>query len=180
MNANQLRELQAPFKERYKQSPGEALITLSAKGDIDDSGLVCTVATAGESVEAGLHPATGGSGMEACSGDMLLQSLCACAGVTLRAVATALEIPIQGGSVNASGTLDMRGTLGVSGDVNVGFQNIDLSFDLKTEATEEQRTLLVKLTERYCVVFQTLANKPKLTVSHKLKSQNSGSVQPRA
>ncbi len=175
MDSSQLRKLQTPFKERYKQSPKEALITLVAEGDIDSSGLICTVTAGTASIEAGLHPATGGTGLEACSGDMLLQSLCACAGVTLRAVATALEIPIQGGSVNASGTIDMRGTLGVDGEASVGFKNIDLSFNLRTEATEEQLALLLKLTERYCVVFQTLSNKPALKILHEKEAKNTAS-----
>ena len=165
MNSESLRELQAPFKERYRHSPEAALITLRAQGNIDDSGVACTVDTGDALIEAGLHPSAGGSGLQACSGDMLLQALCACAGVTLRAVATALKIPIKEGSVHASGSLDMRGTLGVANEAPVGFKSIDLSFDLNAEATEEELSLLIKLTERYCVVFQTLTGNPKLTIT---------------
>ena len=165
MNSAALRDLQGPFKERYKRKPKAALIRLSAKGSIDDSGVSCTVESGNALIEAGLHPSTGGSGLQACSGDMLLQALCACAGVTLRAVATALEIPIKGGFVSASGILDMRGTLGVASEAPVGFKNIDLSFELNTEATKEELALLIKLTERYCVVFQTLRCNPKLSVT---------------
>lgn len=165
MNSKGLRELQAPFKERYKSQPEAALIRLEAKGNIDESAIACTVESRNSMVEAGLHPSTGGTGLQACSGDMLLEALCACAGVTLRAVATALEIPVEEGCVHASGIVDMRGTLGVASEAPVGFKNIDLTFDLKTEATEEELALLIKLTERYCVVLQTLTCSPKLTVS---------------
>ena len=165
MKADDLRELQAPFKARYKDQPEAALITLRAQGDLDDSGIACTVDTGKALVEAGLHPSTGGSGVQACSGDMLLQALCACAGVTMRAVATALEIPIRKGVVRTEGVLDVRGTLGVDRDAAVGFKSIDLAFDLDTDASEAQFASLFKLTERYCVVFQTLSVKPELTVS---------------
>jgi len=165
MNSKSLRELQAPFKERYKCQPEAALIRLEAKGNIDESAIACTVESSNAMVEAGLHPSTGGTGLQACSGDMLLEALCACAGVTLRAVATALEIPVEEGSVYASGIVDMRGTLGVASEAPVGFKNIDLTFDLKTEATEEELALLIKLTERYCVVLQTLTCSPELTVN---------------
>ena len=164
MNSKNLRELQAPFKERYRRDPETALIRLEARGNIDESAIVCNVESNNAVVEAGLHPSTGGTGLQACSGNMLLEALCACAGVTLRAVATALEIPVKEGSVHASGTLDMRGTLGVASEAPVGFKNIDLSFDLESEATKEELSLLIKLTERYCVVLQTLTLSPKLSV----------------
>jgi len=156
MQADELRALQAPLKEKYKTDPDQALVTLRASGRLDGSGVSCRVETGRALVEAGLHPATGGSGMQACSGDMLLEALAACAGVTLRAVATALDIPIRGGTVHAEGDLDFRGTLGVSKDVAVGFQTIRLKLDLDTDATREQLDTLLKLTERYCVVLQTI------------------------
>jgi uncharacterized OsmC-like protein len=156
MQANELRELQAPLKQRYKEEPGAALVTLRASGSLDDSGVSCRVDTGRALVEAGLHPASGGTGLQACSGDMLLEALAACAGVTLRAVATALEIPIRGGTVHAEGDLDFRGTLGVSKDVPAGFREIRLRLELDTDAGREQLDTLLKLTERYCVVLQTL------------------------
>ena len=156
MQADELRALQAPLKEKYKTDPDQALVTLRASGRLDGSGVSCRVETGRALVEAGLHPATGGSGMQACSGDMLLEALAACAGVTLRAVATALDIPIRGGTVHAEGDLDFRGTLGVSKDVAVGFQTIRLKLDLDTDASREQLDTLLKLTERYCVVLQTI------------------------
>jgi uncharacterized OsmC-like protein len=156
MQADELRALQAPLKEKYKTDPAQALVTLRASGRLDGSGVSCRVETGRALVEAGLHPATGGSGMQACSGDMLLEALAACAGVTLRAVATALDIPIRGGTVHAEGDLDFRGTLGVSKDVAVGFQTIRLKLDLDTDASREQLDTLLKLTERYCVVLQTI------------------------
>jgi uncharacterized OsmC-like protein len=156
MDAEQLRALQAPLKERYREHPAQALVTLKAAGTVDGTTLACRVETGRALVEAGLHPATGGSGLEACSGDMLLQALVACAAVTLRAVATALDIPIQGGSVEAEGDLDFRGTLGVSKEVPVGFQRIRLRFLLDSDAPADQLTTLLDLTERYCVVLQTL------------------------
>ena len=167
MEADELRALQAPFKERYKQDPEAAVITLSAVGTLGEEGVTCSVETGKALVEAGLHPATGGDGFSACSGDMLLQALAACAGVTLRAVATALEIPVAGGSVHAEGDLDFRGTLGVDKEAAVGFTDIRLRFDLDTEATEEQLATLFKLTERYCVVYQTLANGPPVTLTNR-------------
>ena len=158
MNADSLRALQAPLKDRYRAEPDTATVTLRADGRLDDpDGLSCSVETGRALVTAGLHPATGGDGMLACSGDMLLQALVACAGVTLRAVATATGISVRGGAVHASGDLDFRGTLGVDRDAPVGFTNICLRFDLETEASEEQIATLKKLTERYCVVYQTLA-----------------------
>jgi uncharacterized OsmC-like protein len=158
MDADTLRAVQAPIKERYRAEPGSAVVTLHATGALDDpDGLSCSVETGRALVKAGLHPATGGDGMLACSGDMLLQALVACAGVTLRAVATATGIPVRGGSVRAEGDLDFRGTLGVDRDAPVGFKNIRLTFDLDSEASPEQIATLRKLTERYCVVYQTLA-----------------------
>src|SRR5262249_30128758 len=160
MNAEQLRALQAPLKARYRERPETALVTLKARGTLDAPSPTCKVATGKALVEAGLHPATGGDGVALCSGDMLLEALVACAGVTLRAVATALEIPVRGGTVTAEGDLDFRGTLGVSKDVPVGFHEIRLHFELDTDATEEQQATLVKLTERYCVIYQTLKQPP--------------------
>jgi uncharacterized OsmC-like protein len=165
MDAAQLKSLQAPIKERYRQEPKTASVTLRAEGKIGE-GVTCNIATGKALVEAGLHPATGGSGLSACSGDMLLESLVACAGVTLRAVATALEIPLRDATVRAEGDLDFRGTLGVSKEVPVGFQQIRLRFDLDTDASEEQLVTLLRLTERYCVVYQTLARPPKINISH--------------
>jgi uncharacterized OsmC-like protein len=164
MNAEQLRELQAPLKQRYREEPDAARITLSAHGRLDE-GIICSVQTGKALVQAGLHPATGGDGLAACSGDMLLQALVACAGVTLRAVATALNIPVYGGSVVAEGDLDFRGTLGVSRETPVGFADIRLRFALETDATEEQMQNLLKLTERYCVVYQTLRRAPEVTMT---------------
>jgi uncharacterized OsmC-like protein len=159
MDADALRAVQAPIKDRYRSDPGAALITLKAVGSLDDpAGLSCSVETGRALVTAGLHPATGGDGMLACSGDMLLQALVACAGVTLRAVATATGISVRGGSVFAEGDLDFRGTLGVDRDAPVGFKAIRLTFDLDTDATSDQIATLKKLTERYCVVYQSLAS----------------------
>jgi uncharacterized OsmC-like protein len=165
MNAAELKSLQAPIKERYRQEPKSALITLRAEGKIGE-GVTCNVATGKALVEAGLHPATGGNGLSACSGDMLLESLVACAGVTLRAVATALEMTLRDATIRAEGDLDFRGTLAVSKEVPVGFQQIRLRFDLDTDASEEQLATLLRLTERYCVVYQTLAHPPKIDISH--------------
>jgi uncharacterized OsmC-like protein len=165
MKAAELKSLQAPIKERYRKRPESASITLRAEGKIGE-GVTCNVQTGKELIEAGLHPATGGDGLSACSGDMLLESLVACAGVTLRAVAAALEIPLRDGSVHAEGDLDFRGTLAVSKEVPVGFQQIRLRFDLDTDATEEQLASLLRLTERYCVVYQTLTRPPKIDISH--------------
>ena len=155
MNAEELRNLQSPLKDKYRDQPESATITLRAEGKIGE-GISCKVETGKAIVEAGLHPATGGDGMLACSGDMLLEALVACAGVTLRAVSTAINIEIKGGSVYAEGDLDFRGTLGVSKDASVGFKAIRLKFQLDTQATTEQIQTLAKLTERYCVVYQTL------------------------
>jgi uncharacterized OsmC-like protein len=167
MNADELKSLQAPIKERYREKPESALVTLRAEGKIGE-GVTCNIATGKALVEAGLHQATGGNGLSACSGDMLLESLVGCAGVTLRAVATALNIPLRDATVRAEGDLDFRGTLGVSKDVPVGFKEIRLRFDLDTDATEEQIATLLKLTERYCVVYQTLARPPKIDISHQV------------
>ena len=164
MKQTDLRNLQAPLKEKYKQQPPSALITLRAKGRLGE-GVTCSVETGKALVEAGLHPATGGSGFAACSGDMLLQSLVACAGVTMNAVATALGIEIRDGEVHAEGDLDFRGTLGVSKEAPVGFKSIRLRFRIDTDATAEQRQKLLELTERYCVVFQTLKSPPAMTTS---------------
>lgn len=167
MNAAELKSLQAPIKERYRNEPKSAMITLRAEGKIGD-GVTCNVQTAKALVEAGLHPATGGNGSSACSGDMLLEALVGCAGVTLRAVATALEIPLRDATIHAEGDLDFRGTLAVSKEVPVGFQNIRLRFDLDTDATDEQIATLLRLTERYCVVYQTLTRSPKIDISHQV------------
>jgi uncharacterized OsmC-like protein len=160
----ELRNLQAPLKEAYRAEPERALVTLRAAGHLDDSAVSCHVETGRALVEAGLHPATGGTGLLACSGDLLLQALVACAGVTLRAVATALAIPVRGGQVRAEGDLDFRGTLGVSKDAPVGFQAIRLEFALDADASAEQLATLEKLTERYCVVLQTLRTSPAVSV----------------
>ena len=162
MDAAALRAQQAPYTERYKSEPDAAVITLKAQGSIDDAKIACKVETGRALAVAGLHPATGGSGAELCSGDMLLEALVACAGVTLKAVATALEIPLRAGTVRAEGDLDFRGTLGVAKDAPVGFREIRLAFDLDSEAPQEKIDTLIKLTERYCVVFQTLNSPPKL------------------
>ena len=164
MRPEDLRALQAPLKEAYRTTPEQAVVTLRATGQLDETAVSCHVDTGRAMVEAGLHPATGGTGLEACSGDLLLQALVACAGVTLRAVATALGVPVRGGEVRAEGELDFRGTLGVSKEAPVGFRAIRLHFALDTDATAEQLATLEKLTERYCVVLQTLRTPPALSV----------------
>jgi uncharacterized OsmC-like protein len=164
VQSDELRALQAPLKEAYRTAPERAMVTLRADGTLDDATISCHVDTGRALVEAGLHPATGGTGLLACSGDLLLQALVACAGVTLRAVATALAIPIRGGAVRAEGDLDFRGTLGVAKDAPVGFQTIRLRFTLDTDASAEQLATLEKLTERYCVVLQTLRTSPAVSV----------------
>ncbi len=164
MDRDQLRTLQAPLKERYKADPKAALVTLSANGELGD-GLACSVQTGRALAEAGLHPATGGDGSLLCSGDMLLEALVACAGVTLRAVSTSLGIDVRSGRIRAEGDLDFRGTLGVDRDAPVGFSAIRLSFELDTDADESQLSTLERLTERYCVVYQTLAGRPALSTS---------------
>jgi uncharacterized OsmC-like protein len=169
MNADELRSLQAPIKDRYRQQPETALVTLRAEGRIAE-GITCKVETGKVLVEAGLHPATGGDGLSACSGDMLLQALVGCAGVTLGAVATALGIQLRDATIRAEGDLDFRGTLGVSKEVPVGFKEIRLEFDLDTDATEEKLASLLRLTERYCVVYQTLNQPAQIAVSHRITS----------
>jgi uncharacterized OsmC-like protein len=163
MKAEDLRALQAPFKERYREQPIAALVTLRAEGKLGE-GITCKVETGKALTEAGLHPATGGSGLNACSGDMLLEALVACAGVTLSSVATAIGVELRDATVRAEGVLDFRGTLGVSKDVPVGFQQIQLYFDLDTDATDDQLATLIRLTERYCVVYQTLQHPPQVQV----------------
>ncbi|MDB5406950.1 MAG: OsmC family protein [Rhodospirillales bacterium] len=165
MKGEELRDLQAPLKARYRETPAAALITLKAEGELGDTGLTCKVDTGRALVEAGLHPATGGDGLSACSGDMLLEALVACAGVTLQAVATAIDLPLRGGRVRAEGDLDFRGTLGVAKDAPVGFRAIRLAFEIDSDASEEQIATLLKLTERYCVVLQTLRTPPSLAAS---------------
>jgi uncharacterized OsmC-like protein len=166
MNADELRALQAPLKAQYKENPGAALITLRALGRLGE-GVSCRVETGKALVVAGLHPATGGTGQAACSGDMLLEALVACAGVTLNAVATALGISLRDATIRAEGDLDFRGTLGVAKETPIGLQNIRLDFALDTDASEEQLATLLRLTERYCVVYQTLAHPPKLQVTQR-------------
>jgi uncharacterized OsmC-like protein len=170
MNADELRLLQAPIREGYRQRPETALVTLRAEGRIGE-GVTCKIETGKALVEAGLHPATGGDGIGACSGDMLLEALVACAGVTLSAVATALGIPLRDATIRAEGDLDFRGTLAVSKDVPIGFRQIRLQFDLDTDASQEQVSTLLRLTERYCVVYQTLNHPAKIDVSHRLTSR---------
>ena len=164
MDADELRAMQAPIKERYRNEPEAAFITLKAKGTIDDANIACKVETGRALAVAGLHPATGGSGLELCSGDMLLEALVACAGVTVKAVATALAIPLKSACVSAEGDLDFRGTLGVAKDAPVGFAQIRLRFDLDTDAAQDKLDQLLKLTERYCVVYQTIKAGPPVDV----------------
>ena len=164
MDATELRAMQAPIKDRYKSDPAAALITLKARGSLDDQNIACKVETGRALAVAGLHPATGGSGMELCSGDMLLEALVACAGVTLKAVSTALAIPLKSGSVSAEGDLDFRGTLGVDKEAPVGFRQIRLRFDVETDAQQDKLDQLLKLTERYCVVYQTIAKGPPVDI----------------
>ena len=164
MKSEELRALQAPLKNTYRETPEAAVITLSAAGTLDGEGIACSVQTGKALVEAGLHPASGGDGTQACSGDMLLEALVACAGVTLRAVATALGIEVRGGRVSAEGDLDFRGTLGVDKEAPVGFRDIRLAFDLDTDADADSLATLFKLTERYCVIYQTLRNPPPVAL----------------
>jgi len=164
MKHDELRALQAPIKQRYRETPQAALFTLKAEGEIG-SGIACRVDTGRALVEAGLHPGTGGSGAQACSGDMLLQALVACAGVTLSAVATSMGIELRGGKIRAEGDFDFRGTLGLAKDVPVGFQAIRMAIDLDTDASDEQRARLLEVAERYCAVLQTLRNPPPVAVS---------------
>jgi uncharacterized OsmC-like protein len=167
MNANELKSLQAPLKAQYRERPETALVTLHAEGRVGKN-VTCKIETGKARVETGLHPATGGDGQSACSADMLLEALVGCAGVTLSAVATALGIALRDATIRAEGDLDFRGTLGVSKDVPVGFKQIRLNFDLDTDATEEQIATLLRLTERYCVVYQTLNQPAKIEVSHRV------------
>jgi len=169
MNAEELRAIQAPLKERYKARPEDAFITLEAQGQLGE-GVTCSVQTGKALVAAGLHPATGGDGLSACSGDMLLEALVACAGVTFNAVATAIGVVVKSGEVKAEGDLDFRGTLGVVKDAPVGFQRIRLTFDLDTDATEDELSTLIRLTERYCVVYQTLRQSPEIAVSRRVRA----------
>ena len=165
MDAAELRATQAPIKERYRSDPKSAMITLKASGSIESEGLTCKLETGRALDVAGLHPASGGSGLELCSGDMLLEALVACAGVTLKSVATAIEVPLKAGIVSAEGDLDFRGTLGVDKEAPVGFAEIRLRFDVDTAAPQDKLDLLLKLTERYCVVYQTIKNGPKVSVT---------------
>ncbi len=169
MDAAELRALQAPIKERYKADPKAGFITLKAKGTLDDANIACKVETGRALAVAGLHPATGGSGLELCSGDMLLEALVACAGVTLKAVATAFDIPLKSGTVSAEGDLDFRGTLGVDKDAPVGFAKINLRFEVDSDVPQEKLDQLLKLTERYCVIYQTIRSGPPVEVSLKRK-----------
>jgi uncharacterized OsmC-like protein len=170
MTADALRSLQAPLKTQYRERPETALVALHAEGWIGEN-ITCKIETGKARVEAGLHPATGGDGKSACSADMLLEALVGCAGVTLSAVATALNIRLRGATIHAEGDLDFRGTLGVSKDVSVGFKEIRLTFDLDTDASEDQLAMLLRLTERYCVVYQTLSNPAKISVLHHVISR---------
>jgi uncharacterized OsmC-like protein len=167
MDADQLRALQAPLKQRYKSEPNAAIVILKASGTLDDANIACKVQTGRALAVAGLHPASGGSGLELCSGDMLLEALVACAGVTLKAVATALAIPLKSGQVSAEGKLDFRGTLGVAKEAPVGFAQIRLRFDLDTDAAQDKLDQLLKLTERYCVVYQTIKCGPPVELTLK-------------
>jgi uncharacterized OsmC-like protein len=170
MTADELRSLQAPLKAQYREHPKTALVTLRTEGQVGDN-ITCKIETGKARVEAGLHPATGGDGQSACSADMLLEALVGCAGVTLGAVATVLGIPLGDAKIRAEGDLDFRGTLGVSKDVPIGFKQIRLHFDLDTDASEEQIANLIRLTERYCVVYQTLTQSPQVAVSHRVISR---------
>ena len=165
MKRDELREIQRPLKESYREDPSRARITLSASGDLSGDGIACSVRTGRAIAEAGLHPATGGDGSQLCSGDMLLEALAACAGVTLRSVATSLDLPVRGGTVVAEGDLDFRGTLAVDREAPVGFEQIRLRFELDSDADDEQLDTLIRLTERYCVVLQTIASSPELSVT---------------
>ena len=167
MKSSELRELQAPLKDRYRAAPEAAVVTLRAQGRLGAEGLTCKVETGRALVDAGLHPATGGDGLSACSGDMLLEALVACAGVTLRAVSTSLEVPVEGGTISAEGDLDFRGTLGVSKEAPVGFRAIRLRFDLESEANAEDLETVLRLTERYCVVLQTIQSSAETTMSYR-------------
>ena len=168
MDSEKLKALQAPLKDQYRTAPDKAVITLKAEGKLGE-GVSCSLQTHKALIEAGLHPATGGDGLQACSGDMLLEALVACAGVTLKAVATALDIPLTNGTVKAEGDLDFKGTLGVDREAPVGFKNVRLSFELEGAISDEQKATLAKLTERYCVVYQTIANATPMQSSFQVK-----------
>ena len=168
MDANEIKALQAPLKQKYREDPQSAVVRLRAQARLGE-GITCNVETGKALVRAGLHPATGGDGLSACSGDMLLEALAACAGVTLRAVATATGIPLRDATITAEGDLDFRGTLAVAKDALVGLQRVHLKFDLESDSTKEQLETLIRLTERYCVVFQTLSKPPELTISYESK-----------
>jgi uncharacterized OsmC-like protein len=170
MNSDELRSLQAPLKAQYRERPDSALVTLRAEGRVGKN-VTCRIETGKARVKAGLHPATGGDGLSACSADMLLEALVGCAGVTLSAVATALRIPLRDATIRAEGDLDFRGTLGVSKDVPIGFKQIRLNFDLDTDASEDQIATLIRLTERYCVVYQTLSHPADISVLHRVISR---------
>ena len=176
MNPDELRALQAPLKSRYREHPEDAVVTLRASGRLEPETITCKVETGKALVEAGLHPATGGSGVAACSGDMLLEALAACAGVTFGAVATALGVPISGGQVQVEGDLDFRGTLGVAKNAPVGFRDIRLHFHLESDAPPEQVAKVLDLTERYCVVFQTLRGTPAMPVTHSIAPSRPQSI----
>jgi uncharacterized OsmC-like protein len=180
MNAAQLRALQAPLKTSYREDPSRARLTLKASGRLGGDTVTCRLETPHGAIVAGLHPATGGDGKDACSGDMLLEALVACAGVTLKAVATALDLPLRGGTVTAEGDLDFRGTLGVARDVPAGFSAIRLSFDLDGDASPEQLARLIETTERYCVIYQTLRNSPAITVSPLARTAGEGGARREA
>ena len=167
MNADEIRTLQAPLKQKYKEQPESAVVTLRATSRFGE-GMTCAVETGKSIVEAGLHPATGGDGLSACPGNMLLEALAACAGVTLKAVATALAVELHDATIYAEGELDFRGTLAVTKEAPVGFKNIRLRFELKTHAEKEQLDTLIKLTERYCVVYQTLSRSPQISVAYNI------------
>jgi uncharacterized OsmC-like protein len=173
MTADELRALQTPFKKRYKDDPASALLTLQARGSLDGPGVTCKIETGKAQVEAGLHPATGGDGSAACSAEMLLEALAGCAGVTLRAVATAMGIAVRAGTATAEGDLDFRGTLGINKEAPVGFKEIRLRFDLDTDASADQLQTLLKLTERYCVVYQTLARPAHIVASASVRGHKS-------
>ena len=174
MNGEELRELQAPFKARYREDPESAWIKLSAQGRLGEETLTCRIETGKALVEAGLHPSAGGTGQQACSGDMLLEALVACAGVTMNAVATSMGIALRGGTIKAEGAIDVRGTLGVNKEAPVGLQDIRLAFELDTDADAEQVESLIRLTERYCVIYQTLRQPPRIEVSHHIQDGGVG------
>ena len=180
MDITELRALQAPIKDRYRADPAAGRVTLTARGSVDDQSIACKVETGRALAVAGLHPASGGTGLELCSGDMLLEALVACAGVTLKAVATALEIPLKSAHVIAEGVLDFRGTLGVAKDAPVGFESISLRFDIDTDAPQDKLDTLLRLTERYCVVYQSLNHRPTLGASLRVVGSHGAAAVPGA